>query len=135
MTQDCLDKHFKTEDLEVHGECEQACCKQEQPTKKFLGMSYLPSTLMVVLKRYEWVVLKQYDPVLNKQVDTPEQIKVSLHADRCWLSFLLEQSAVIGIAHAVCLLIKTNSISHHDEHAILHSLFATGLAAFQVSHV
>ncbi len=135
MVQDCLDKHFKTEDLEVHAECEQACCKRNQPTKRFLGMSHLPDTLVVVLKRYEFSMFKQYDPVLNKQVDVPEQIKVSLHAACCKRSFPHEQSAVIGIARALCLLIKTNSISHHDGHAILHSLFASGLAAFQVSHV
>lgn len=88
MVQDCLDTQFKTEDLEVHGECEQACCKQKQPTKKSLGMSYLPNTLVVVLKRYEYVMFKQYDPVLEKQVDVPEQIKVSLHAACCELSFL-----------------------------------------------
>ena len=80
MVQDCLDTHFKTEDLEVHGECEQACCKQKQPTKKSLGMSYLPNTLVVVLKRYEYVMFKQYD--------VPEQIKVSLHAAFCEFPFL-----------------------------------------------
>ncbi|DBA79586.1 TPA: hypothetical protein ACH3X1_008276 [Trebouxia sp. C0004] len=68
--------HFeRTFTLEVHGECEQAFCKQKQPTKRFLGMSYLPNTLVVVLKRYEVAMFKEYDPVLNKQVDVPEQIK------------------------------------------------------------
>lgn len=81
MAQDCLDQHFKTEDLEEHGECEQACCKQKQPTKRFLGMSYLPDTLVVVLKRYEVVMFQDYDPVLKKQVHV--QMKVSLHAACC----------------------------------------------------
>lgn len=72
MAQDCLDHHFRTEDLEVPGECEEAWCKRNQPTKKSLGMSYLPSTLVVVLKRYDRVMFQQYDPVLKKQVNMPE---------------------------------------------------------------
>jgi ubiquitin C-terminal hydrolase len=81
MVQDCLDHHFRTEDLEVYGECEEACCKQNQPTRKSLGMLYLPDTLVVVLKRYEWVMFQEYDPVLNQSV------KVSPHA-ACFLLFV-----------------------------------------------
>ncbi len=88
MVQDCLDHHFRTEDLEVHGECEEPCCKRNQPTSRSLGLSYLPDTLVVVLKRYEWVMFQQYDPVLKKQVDVPESMrKVSQHA-ACFLAFI-----------------------------------------------
>ena len=80
MAQDCLDHHFRTQDLAVHGECEEACCKRNQPTKKSLGLLYLPSTLVVVLKRYERVMFQEFDPVLKKQVDVPESMKVSPHA-------------------------------------------------------
>lgn len=66
MVQDCLDHHFRTEDLEVPGECEGACGKQMHPTRKLLGMSYLPDTLVVELKRYEWVMF--------------QSVKVSPHA-------------------------------------------------------
>ena len=100
MAQDCLDHHFKTEDLEVHGECEQACCKRNQPTKKYLGMSCLPDTLVVVLKRYECVMFQQYDPVLRKQVDVPESMKVRRHAACFERSFPHEQSAIIGAVFA-----------------------------------
>ncbi len=44
-------------------------------------MSYLPDTLVVVLKRYEVVMFQDYDPVLKKQVHV--QMKVSLHAACC----------------------------------------------------
>ena len=135
MVQDCLDHHFRTEDLEVHSECEEACCKRNQPTKKTLGMSYLPSTLVVVLKRYDCVMFQQYDPVLRKQVDVPESMKVSRHAACFERSFPHEQSAAIGIAHALCLLIQTNSISLHGGHALLHSPAVSGLAAFHIYHV
>ena len=135
MAQDCLDHHFKTEDLEVHGECEQACCKRNQPTKKYLGMSCLPDTLVVVLKRYECMMFQQYDPVLRKQVDVPESMKVSRHAACFERSFPHEQSAIIGIARALCLLIQTNSISLHGGHAVLRSHSVSGLAAFHIYHI
>ena len=53
-----------------------------------------------------------------------------------FVSFLScnEQSVNIGMAHALCLLIKTNSISYHDEHAMLQSLSVSGLAAFHMYH-
>ncbi len=84
---------------------------------------------MVVLKRYKRVMFQQYDPVLRKQVDVPESMKVSRHAACFERSFSHEQSAVIGIAHALCLL-------HSDkQHAVSRSHSVSGLAAFHVYHI
>lgn len=77
--QECLDMHFKTEVLEEPGECEGACNGQKQTTKRSLGMSCLPRTLTIMLKRYETVQKLEYDSLTRKQVPKVHLVKVSLH--------------------------------------------------------
>lgn len=76
--QECLDKHCKTEPLEEPGECEGACNGQHKPTQRTLGVSSLPKTLIVVLKRYETVQKLEYDALTGKQVPRMHLVKVSL---------------------------------------------------------
>ena len=108
--QECLDKHFQTEVLRVAGECEGDCNGLYQPTQRSLGMSCLPKTLVVVLKRYDMVEKLVYDSLTRKQVPRVHLVKVSLHLllhvpHKAFIS----DSLLADVAHTSLLFLAPNT--------------------------